>query len=1168
MISKNKKLFLKIYIPFVIITIIALIVLQILGSKKRIGYLTEFNLNIERMLNLYDLESIIENFTVDGKLDEESIKNYLLTNENITNYVHHFRIRYYDKVFRNNDIYGVYPDLSNLPYYIKNVEMDGDGSPYGNFTSDRKTIEEERIDNINYKLKLKDYIIPNILYLFILLFLILNIILNIKFFYRNSDLRGKKNKNYNLSIKKLFYSDYFSIIFVAILCSILIYFLLPIINEIPQIYNDIYIHAIDKSIFLPHPQVIYEFNFRMFLYTFSIIILIVIEFIRIKNNKFNLSYQSCKEYKYNILLLIIPILVLFVFTEIFDIFSFFVVVSSIYIYMNYKEKAIYFPVLVFISMYFFKSLFIILNFLFEIKISIFSIYLLSFVFSIFSFNLLISDSNKKLIKFILLLQIFIPFNILMFTINKYNYKGEIIYFYNEHFKFQSIMWIIFLSLFIWNIILIFKSKVTSIKYSITLPTIISVSIGNIYNKNILGFLGNVIPSLIVPNDWWHYADESMYWYQVFNLKQRLFEDISPISGLFSFVYSFFHNIILDGYISQATFAAILMIIVYIIIIAILLYKKTNSLFTFFILHYFVDMFFVYSRTYLILPIMLLLSSQKLIDRKGFWIPIWIFCVFLYGLYYPSFGVGIMIASVPFGIIQLFLYIKKKEYFKDIKNIYFYFVWLIVIASIIISAPLLLKILNWILLQAGQTKYANGMRLFGQNSPSFLFPYINSNYIKDNIYYIVRILIPIIYELIVLHIFIKFIMKNKNNIAEKLNSSAFFIFTFFIIFIPFISFQDFIQQTINLSSRITHSLIPFLSVIIPMAVLFYCKNVFVNKYKYIMLSILFSIVILKPLPYFNYNSYVFSNIIDIPKNMALIDEELLKDFPILGKGFISDWHKNELLSIGKLIKRITHDDDSIFLDNYKEFLLANIINRKLYIAAGSRLFYSTEFNKFALNKLDDKNPALFFGYPMFYPWLVKNEYKICPENDKIFLRPDRFEEFYGKAYPSNDISNSYYYQAYYSRYSYFYEETPYRNKAKALGRSINKLEKYFTNQFSLIDNNLSNNNLPYLNVDNELEINFNKEISGNDFDYLYLELEPMKNILFNSITVYWGDDNEEYSKEKSITFDTEKINKYLIPIGMMNLWRFNKNSKLKIVFDNYNDKPLELKKLILYKRNIL
>ena len=159
MISKNKKLFLKIYIPFVIITIIALIVLQILGSKKRVGYLTDFNLNIERMLNLYDLENIVEDFTIAGELDEENIKNYLLTNENITNYVHHFRIRYYDKTFRNNDIYGVYPDLSNLPDYMENAVMEDGGSPYGNFISDKKEINEEKIDNINYTLRIKPEIL-------------------------------------------------------------------------------------------------------------------------------------------------------------------------------------------------------------------------------------------------------------------------------------------------------------------------------------------------------------------------------------------------------------------------------------------------------------------------------------------------------------------------------------------------------------------------------------------------------------------------------------------------------------------------------------------------------------------------------------------------------------------------------------------------------------------------------------------------------------------------------------------------------------------------------------------------------------------------------------------------------------------------------------------------
>ena len=199
MIFKNKKLFLKIYIPFVIITIITLIILQILGSKNRIGYLTDFNLNIDRTLELNNLNDIRKEFTIGGKSDEESItnqvrkmkyydfknidkaeideegiKNYIFTNENITNYIYHFRIRYYDKTFRNNYIYGVYPDLSNLPDYIKNAEMDEDGSPYGNFISDKKEIEE-KIDNVNYVLKIKFDFCLILISVIILIFLTNNI---------------------------------------------------------------------------------------------------------------------------------------------------------------------------------------------------------------------------------------------------------------------------------------------------------------------------------------------------------------------------------------------------------------------------------------------------------------------------------------------------------------------------------------------------------------------------------------------------------------------------------------------------------------------------------------------------------------------------------------------------------------------------------------------------------------------------------------------------------------------------------------------------------------------------------------------------------------------------------------------------------------------------------
>ena len=185
--SKNKNLFLKIYILFLIITIITLIILQILGSKNRVGYLTDFSLVVDKTMKL---------------------KN----SENITNYVYHFRIRYYDKVFRHNDIYGVYPDLSNLPDFVKEIKMDYFGSPFGIFISDKKIIEEDKIDNINYTLKIKKNIIEIIilLHLSILIIFIMN---NIKIYYYN--------KFYNLINKKyILYSFLFLILLFSLFVRI------------------------------------------------------------------------------------------------------------------------------------------------------------------------------------------------------------------------------------------------------------------------------------------------------------------------------------------------------------------------------------------------------------------------------------------------------------------------------------------------------------------------------------------------------------------------------------------------------------------------------------------------------------------------------------------------------------------------------------------------------------------------------------------------------------------------------------------------------------------------------------------------------------------------------------------------------------------------------------
>ena len=190
---KNKKLFFKIYIPFVIITIIALIVLQILGSKSRVGYLSDFELK-----NYYPI--INANNTI------------------ATNYSYGFRIRYYDKVFRNSDIYGVYLNTNNLSNYIKEIKFREKGSPYGDLISS-KLIAEEKIDNIKYTLKIKKNAIDIIVFLYsliLIIYLIKYSIINNKIHFTKIDYQ---NKFYNLINKKYIL---YSFLFLILLFSLFI----------------------------------------------------------------------------------------------------------------------------------------------------------------------------------------------------------------------------------------------------------------------------------------------------------------------------------------------------------------------------------------------------------------------------------------------------------------------------------------------------------------------------------------------------------------------------------------------------------------------------------------------------------------------------------------------------------------------------------------------------------------------------------------------------------------------------------------------------------------------------------------------------------------------------------------------------------------------------------
>lgn len=180
---KNKKILFKIITIIIAILVISIIILAILGIKERKGYLSDFKLNIDKTLEIngLDINKTIQLFTIDDKLDEIAITNFIFTNSYITNYNYHFKIKYYSKIFKNSDIYSVYPNINKIlkDYnYILELHMDDNGSPFGNLMSN-KIINVENIDNINYSLKLKNRLIMHIIIFLILIGILIYILLSI-----------------------------------------------------------------------------------------------------------------------------------------------------------------------------------------------------------------------------------------------------------------------------------------------------------------------------------------------------------------------------------------------------------------------------------------------------------------------------------------------------------------------------------------------------------------------------------------------------------------------------------------------------------------------------------------------------------------------------------------------------------------------------------------------------------------------------------------------------------------------------------------------------------------------------------------------------------------------------------------------------------------------------
>ena len=237
----------------------------------------------------------------------------------------------------------------------------------------------------------------------------------------------------------------------------------------------------------------------------------------------------------------------------------------------------------------------------------------------------------------------------------------------------------------------------------------------------------------------HHGEQMIPWQQVFGLGQKLYEEYTPVSGLFPFSIGAIQNVLLGKTASDYSPAVSILMVIVCLFTMYLVYQHTGGLFALLFAVFFCLP--CYNRQYLVLPFLLLLFLPSLRKRRFRWVLFWIFCCFLAGLYYPLFGAALLLGTFPFGIWQVYHILKEKTELKKPGN---YGYLLLVLAPVIYCMPLLWKMLAHTMTYSSQTVLADGICLFGQTVPEKFMPYLGEHaYLQSLCYFALRFFLPLI-----------------------------------------------------------------------------------------------------------------------------------------------------------------------------------------------------------------------------------------------------------------------------------------------------------------------------------------------------------------------------------------------------------------------------------------
>lgn len=725
-------------------------------------------------------------------------------------------------------------------------------------------------------------------------------------------------------------------------------------------------------------------------------------------------------------------------------------------------------------------------------------------------------------------QIFLPLYFFRLSENSYMYRQEVF----SLGKIKNIK-ILVITLILFSIVYSVY-EIRKKKSTILLSTLLTIA---------FIFWWMNIPIYYITDEY-HFGELFTTYNQIYEKGSKLYTEYISVKGFFHIFIGWINEIFYGGYMGIQKAVVLTEYFHKVFLIFIMSFFLSKELLLLFI---FLNILPLNVNYFLIIPIMVFLFQDKILNKSWNFIVSYLFLSYIYFMYYQSFGIALAICLLPYFLYSIYKIIKYR-YKPSKKNL----IWISIgILLFLYNLKTLLYALKYSLINANSNLYywGNSSGYIAGNEIHFFI-----NMITKNIWVGVSIFLTI------------YLFKNYKIISLKEKIIYFIIITYPIVINSYLlGRHDGI-----LARTFQYSIALFQFLLILSCYLF--DNL---KKTTLMLILIIGFLIsynLDKRTMYNFNNLKISS----EKIVHVIPNEFERgrnsNLPRLGDGFLTKNTLDDLEKEYNLIQDVTlgkKNSSFLIIDGYvTQSARYSIFDKKIPTMSHSILnipsLKSQEIELERFNKFDVPIIRISSGvnrYILFYKEIFQKDYIYTLYNNREYLIEKKSFEKIKNKYNLFELEYpGYLYQKEFGVLPIKWGNGYNENKEKL------KFSKIKFNEIGVNDLELKKPKVyKVTNISDPFIVyNLSQEINGNEIDFIKLKLKTTFNNNFR-MQIFWTNDKEGFSEKRSV-FLSARNGELIIPIVKNLDWLKDKNiTKIRVDFIELPiDTEVEIEEIQVFK----